>query len=219
MVAAVFLTLSRSGMASVIFILIFGTMNNWSEDTNLNPKIVITSVFKLVMIFAVLYISLLSFAEIIKENFPAFTRGAAGQRMDMLLGKSEVKIDEGGDSGGRSDLLVMFFYDFLDNPWGRGTGYSSDKNFNRLNSHNYFLYLGINFGILALLFYLFYTAYSLNIAIKYDQFYYLIFTVLIIFECFVSHNIWYTRTLIVCLAFFDSRVYKNINQKRVNYLA
>jgi hypothetical protein len=36
MVVTVFLTLSRSGMVSVILILILGTMNNWSSKININ---------------------------------------------------------------------------------------------------------------------------------------------------------------------------------------
>ncbi len=210
MVISVFLTLSRSGMASVILILIFGTMNDWSSRIKLDPKTIFLSFFKIIALFSILYLSLLSFSEVIRENFPQFTRGAAGQRMDMLIGKGEIKIDEGGNSGGRGVLLVEFFFDFLDHPMGRGTGYSSDKNFNRLNSHNYFLYLGINFGFILLLMYLYYIAQSVNLSIKYDQFYYLIFVILMIFEGFVSHNIWHTRTLIICLAFFDSKIYQNI---------
>ncbi|MDO5980480.1 O-antigen ligase family protein [Flavivirga spongiicola] len=214
MVITVFLTLSRSGMVSIVLILIFGTMNNWSSKIKLDPKTVFLSFFKIIALFSIIYISLLSFSEVIRENFPQFSRGAAGQRMDMLLGKSELKIDEGGTSGGRGVLLVEFFIDFLDHPMGRGTGYSSDKNFNNLNSHNYFLYLGINFGLLSLLIYLYYIGYSVKLSLKYDQFYYLIFVVLMIFEGFVSHNIWHTRTLIICLALFDSQIYRKFTDNQ-----
>ncbi|GAA4898905.1 hypothetical protein GCM10023311_25090 [Flaviramulus aquimarinus] len=208
MLVTVFLTLSRSGMASVILILVFGTMNNWSSKFKINPKTAFISSFKLILLLSVLFISLLSFSEIIKENFPAFSRGAAGERMDMFLGKSKVTVDEGGASGGRALILFKYWNDFQDNPLGYGTGYTSDKRFNGLNTHNYFLSLAVNFGILTLLVFLFYLGYGAKLSFETPQFYYLIFLVLIIFECFIYHNIWYTRTLLISLAFFDSTLYK-----------
>ncbi|MBC3758986.1 O-antigen ligase family protein [Hyunsoonleella sp. SJ7] len=208
MLVAVFLTLSRSGMASVILILIFGTMNEWSSEFKIKPRTVFVSGLKLVLMMSILFMALVSFSEVIKENFPEFSRGAAGERMDMFLGKSKVTIDEGGRAGGRSLLLVKYWNEFQDNPLGYGTGYTADQRFNHLNTHNYFLSLAVNFGILTLIVFLIYLVYGIKLAFETPQAYYAIFVALIVFEGFIAHNIWYTRTLIICLAFFDSTIYR-----------
>lgn len=218
MVITVFLTLSRSGIVSVVLILVFGTTNNWSSRFELSGKAIFTSFFKITILFSILYIGLLSFSEIMKKTNPAFTRGAAGKRLDALLGQSKQSSNSnsGGtlsNTSGRGTLLFDYWEDFQDWPLGYGTGYTSDKNFNKLNTHNYFLYLALNLGIIMFLAYIFYIFYSIKLAVQYDQFYYLIFMVLIIFEGFISHSIWYERPLVVCLALFDSHIYrKNLNE-------
>lgn len=216
----VFLTFSRSGLVSVFFILVLGAINNWSNKFQKNGKVLFQSFFKLVLLFSVIYISLIAFSNVIRDNFPQFTRGAAGKRLDLLTGQSESsKISSDALEGGRADLLLAYFEEFKQNPMGFGTGYSIDKRINgdKLNTHNYYVYLAVNLGFIALLVYLFYVAYNANVAIKHDQFYYFIFAILFFLEGFFTHTIFHERPIVICLAFFDSLLYPNSTSSQ--YLA
>ena len=213
MVFSVFITFSRSGTVSVILILILGTINNWSTSFQITMRRLFISFFKIIILFSILYMILLSLAGAIRENFPAFTRGAAGERMDLLLGKSKKSViaedTNKGGGGGRGDLLFKYLDSFMDQPWGHGTGYSDDKRHNKLNTHNHYLYMAINFGLLGLLIYLVFIGYGLKLSLRKDQFYCFIFFFLFLFEGFIAHNIFYERSVLVSLAFFDSLMYRN----------
>jgi len=209
MVIAVFLTFSRSGLISVILILIFGVANNWHTKIQITVPVLFKSFLKMALLFTGLFMGLVLLAGVIKDNFPAFTRGAAGDRIDLLTGKSKgnaTKEDVG--SGGRGDLLYMYLDKFMTNPFGHGTGYTSDKRYSQLNTHNYYLLLMINYGFLAFVLYMVYLRVGFKIALSHDQFYYVIFLVLLIFEGFISHSMYIERALLISLAFFDSLIYK-----------
>ncbi|WP_340155443.1 O-antigen ligase family protein [uncultured Winogradskyella sp.] len=207
----VFVTFSRSGLVSVFFILALGAINNWSNQFQKNPVAMILSFFKLIVLFIFIAISLVVLANVIRANFPQFTRGEAGKRLDLLTGQSEASnISSDAIEGGRGTLLLEYFDEFKQNPLGLGTGYSSDKKANggKLNTHNYYLYLAVNLGFLALLLYIIFNAYNIRLAFKHNQFYYLIFTLLFFLEGFFTHSIFHERSILVCLAFFDSQIYK-----------
>ncbi|REE25795.1 O-antigen ligase-like membrane protein [Winogradskyella pacifica] len=210
MVISVFLTFSRSGIISVVLILIFGTANNWNTKFTITTPILFKSLFKMAFLFIGLYLGLVLFAGVIKDNFPAFTRGSAGKRIDLLLGKGDSGLisEDVGASNGRGDLLLRYINRFKDNPLGYGTSYTSERRYNGLNTHNYYLFLAVNYGFLALILYLVYIWYGYKLSLRADQFYYLIFLTLLVFEGFVSHSIYYERALLVSLAFFDSLIYK-----------
>lgn len=216
LVVSVFLTFSRSGIVSIILILIFGTANNWSSEFKITTPVLFKSLFKMAFVFAGLYMILILFAGIIRESSPEFSRGAAGERLDLLLGKSKRNAitEDVGSGGGRGDLLIKYFEDFKKNPLGYGTGFSSDERFNYLNTHNYYLFLAINFGFIALVIYLIYLYHGLKLAFRANQFYYLIFYVLLFFEGFVSHHIYVDRSILVSLAFFDSLIYRKLGNEK-----
>lgn len=209
MVISVFLTMSRSGIISIVLIIIFGTANNWQSKFQITVSNLFKSFFKMAFIFIGLFVSLVLLSDVIKENFPAFTRGEAGQRLDLLTGNSKKGvISEDVGSGGRGDLLFEYLADFKKQPLGYGTGYTSSRRFNRLNTHNYYLFLAVNYGFLVLILYLLYLAYGVNISIQKNQFYYLILIILILFEGLISHSIFFERSLLISLAFFDSLIYR-----------
>ncbi|WP_400078917.1 O-antigen ligase family protein [Winogradskyella sp. R77965] len=209
LLVSVFLTFSRGGIASVILILIFGTANEWSTKFKISSAVLFKSFFKMAFLFTGLYFCLVMFAGIMKANFPEFASGAGGERIDVLLGKSEKSViaEDVGSGGGRGDLLVKYFKSFAKNPIGYGTAYSADESINYLDTHNYYLYLAVNFGALALICYLIYIGFGIKLSFKVDQFYYLIFVVLLIFEGFVTHHIFFNRSMLISLAFFDSLIY------------
>jgi hypothetical protein len=210
MVISVFLTFSRSGLISVVLILIFGTANSWNTKLKITTPVLFKSFFKMAILFTGLYLGLILFAGIIKDNFPAFTRGAAGDRIDLLTGKSKgnVTTEDMDSGGGRGSLLFMYIDKFMQNPLGHGTGYTDDRRLAQLNTHNYYLFLAINFGFLALSLYLIYLWKGFQLALKQNQFYYIIFLALLFFEGFISHSIYQERSLLISLAFFDSLIYK-----------
>ncbi len=210
MVLSVFLTFSRSGLISVILILIFGTANDWNTKFTITMPVLFKSLFKMTFLFIGLFLGLILFAGVIKDNFPSFTRGAAGDRIDLLTGqgKGSVIAEDVGKGGGRGDLLIMYIDKFVKRPFGYGTGYTSDKRYAPLNTHNYYLFLAVNYGFLSLILYLVYLWTGFKIALKQNEFYYLIFIALIIFEGLISHSIYYERSLLISLAFFDSLIYK-----------
>ena len=210
MLTSVFLTFSRSGIISVILILIFGIMNNWDQEFKINVLVLFKSFFKIVLVFSILYSILLVFSGVIKEYVPGFTKGSAGQRMDLLLGKSKSNksVVEDVANGGRGDIFISYLNNFADNPFGYGTGYSSNPRFNSANTHNYYLYMAINYGIFALIVYLIYIGYSMNLAIRLNHFYSCVFIILLIFEGFISHSIFHERSILISLAFMDSQIYR-----------
>lgn len=218
LVISVFLTFSRSGIVSVILILIFGTANSWNTKFTITMPVLFKSLFKMAFLFTGLYLGLILFAGIIKDNFPAFTMGSAGDRIDLLLGKrkgSVIKEDIG--SGGRGDLLFMYIDKFVKNPLGHGTGYTSDQRLFPLNTHNYYLFLAVNYGFLALIVYIVYLWAGFKLALKQDEFYYIIFLALLFFEGLISHSIYFERALLISLAFFDSLIYKKKIQQIKSY--
>ena len=210
MVISVFLTFSRSGIISVILILVFGTANNWNINFKISIPILFKSLFRMAFLFTGMYLGLVLFAGVIKDNFPAFTRGSAGERLDLLLGKGKGSViaEDTGSGGGRGDLLLRYVDRFVENPLGYGTGYTNMRKYNGLNTHNYYLFLAVNYGFIAFILYLVYIWYGYKLAFRKDQFYYLIFLTLIVFEGFISHSIYYERALLISLAFFDSLLYK-----------
>ena len=212
MVISVFVTFSRSGTVSVILILLLGTINNWSSSFQIDLPKLIKNGFRLIILFSILYLTLLVLAGVIKENFPAFTRGAAGERMDLLLGQSEKSAiaEDTGSGGGRGDLFFKYIDTFVSNPLGSGTGFSSDKNFNHLNTHNQYLYFAVNYGIFGLLAFLFFIGYSINFSINMNQFYTFIFFFIFVFEGLIAHDIFSERAILVSLAFFDSLLYRKL---------
>ncbi|WP_165357405.1 O-antigen ligase family protein [Flagellimonas olearia] len=209
LVATIFITFSRSGTVSAVLILILGTMNNWKSTFQIDVQRLIKSFFRIVILFSVLYVALLTLAGVIRENFPAFTRGAAGERMDLLLGQSDkgVIAEDTGSGGGRGDLFLKYMDDFMSNPLGYGTGFTDDREFNSLNTHNQYLYLAVNYGILGLVLYLWLIGYGIKISISRNQFYCFVFYSLFVFEGLIAHNVFYERAVLICVAFFDSLNY------------
>lgn len=212
MVLSVFMTFSRSGIISVVLILIFGIANGWSSKFKITSSMLFKSSFKMIFLFTMLYVGLVFFAGILKSNFPELARGGMADRIDLLLGKSEGSLiaEDVGGGGGRGDLLLQYLDKFMKNPMGYGTAYTAEHNSIELNTHNYYLYIAVNLGFIALLIYLIYLFVGVKLSFKHDQFYYLIFVVLLMFQGLISHYIFYNRSMLISVAFLDSLIYRKI---------
>ncbi|CDF79992.1 O-antigen ligase like membrane protein [Formosa agariphila KMM 3901] len=206
MVASVFITFSRGGLVSILFIIILGYTNNWDTKFNINFQKLMKNTFKMIMVLASLYIGLLVFADYIKEKFPIYAAGSAGERLDYLLGKgdSTTLSDDVGSGNGRGDLVIKFANEFMSHPLGQGTAYSSDIRIFPQNTHNFYLFIGVNYGFIVLIIYLIYLLYSLKLSFTSNNFFYFILVLLLLFEGIVSHYFLYIRAVIICIAFFDS---------------
>ena len=211
MVASVFLTFSRSGIISILLILILGTLNNWQVKFNITPHKLVRSIFNMVFLLVGIYIGLVSLVGVLRNEFPELNRGAMGERIDLLLGKGDKNVvsEDIGSREGRGDLLFSYSSDFVKKPLGYGTAFTSDRRYNSRNTHNYYLFLAVNFGIVAIIVYIVYLFRSLNLSFRYNQFYYLIFVILLIFEGLVDHHMYINRSILISLAFFDSLIYRS----------
>ncbi len=214
-VLSTFMTFSRSGMLGIVLMAFFLLLNNWKLHIDINAKTVVQALSKMVLSFVVIYFILLTATTFLKQEIPEFGMGDAAKRIDMLLGKTSSTTGTRDDQGkhGRKGLLIHYANKFRENPFGYGTGYTSDKLINRKDTHNFYLKAAVNYGIIGLLIVLTFFFISAKKAIQYDNYYYLIFTIIIMAECIASHNILQEKPTLIALAFFDSKLYnlKNIS--------
>jgi hypothetical protein len=203
--STIFITFSRSGFLSLLIIIIFLVINQWSPKFNVNAWKLISSSFKIIAIGLVSYFILLNIADILQKQIPEFSEGSAGKRIDLLLGRSnpnDIMFLDQGESG-RETVALKFIDLFKDNPFGYGTGYTSDIEINSTNTHNYYLTAAIDFSIIGLLVLIWFLFSGFKFAIKFNYYYYFIFFILLFFECFVSHDLFTHRAIIISLAFMD----------------
>nr|WP_321244148.1 O-antigen ligase family protein [uncultured Psychroserpens sp.] len=212
LVSAIFMTFSRSGIIGVIILATFLLINEWKLGYNLQLKSLVFTSFKGAGILFVTYILLLNLAQFVQKEIPEFSKGDAGQRIDLLLGKTKKNgglTRDDNSQYGRKQIALRYLDHFMDHPFGSGTGYTSDKLINLKDTHNYYLKAAVEFGIIGLFILLIYIFYGFIISRKYDNFYYMVFTVMLLFECFISHGLFMEKAIIIALAFMDSTLYFN----------
>ena len=209
-VLSVFMTFSRSGMLGILLMAFFLLINNWKAHFEINAKTVVQAITKMGLAFAGIYLILLTVTDYLKQEIPEFGMGDAARRIDMLLGKASSTTGTRDDQSryGRKGLLIHYSNQFRKNPLGYGTGYTADKLINRKDTHNFYLKMAVNYGIIGLLALLLFFFISVKKAIQYDNYYYLIFIITIMAECIASHGIIQERPTLIALAFFDSKLYR-----------
>lgn len=208
-VLSVFMTFSRSGMLGIVLMAFFLLLNNWKSHIEINAKTVTQAFAKMILSFVAIYMVLLTATNYLKQEIPEFGMGDAAKRIDMLLGRATSTTGTRDDQGkyGRKGLLKLYIKKFRENPMGYGTGHTSDKLINLKDTHNFYLKMAVNYGIIGLLILLTFFFISAKKSIQYDNYYYLVFTVVIMAECIASHNILQERPTLIALAFFDSKLY------------
>lgn len=207
--ATVFITFSRSGLLSVTMLMVFLSLNEWKVYFNLKVRRLFLSSIKMLLLFAFFYALLLVFADIIREEVPVFREGAAAERLDLLTGKSDGGVISKDDTGslGRKTLVSTYLNSFYEQPFGSGTGYCADKTINLKNTHNYYLRIAVEFGVIGLFIFLYFLYKSARLAYLGNNFYYLVFLILIAFECMISHYLFDEKPIIVALALLDAHLY------------
>ena len=208
-VFSVFLTFSRSGIISVVLMTLALLMNNWEEKFNIKGLDVIKKGMKVIFIFGMLYLLIYSLVDILRSEIPELNEGDAAARIDQLLGKGDQTIINQDDNTqfGRNTLLKRYSRVFFENPEGMGTAFASDPMLNLLNTHNYYLYVGVEYGIFGLFAFLLFLFRCIKIGIKKNSFYYLVLGCLLAFEGLISHGMFEERAIILVIAFFDALIY------------
>lgn len=211
----IFATFSRSGLLSLFIIIVLLLINQWSSKFNVQGWKLISSGFKITVVLMVSYFVLFNVANFIQKQIPAFSEGTAGQRIDLLLGRSDINDIRSLDSGesGRETVALKFIDLFRQNPFGYGTGYTGDLEINSTNTHNYFLTAAIEFSFIGLLVLIWFLFKGLKSALVYNYYHYFLFFVLLIFECFISHGLFTERAIIIALAFMDYKLFSIKDQE------
>lgn len=207
--SSVFLTFSRSGLFAALMFIILLILNEWKLYFNIKVTRLIVTGIKTLLILGLLYVLLLTFADIIKEEVPAFRAGEAAERLDLLTGKSTSSIISESDRGnyGRKTLVDKYLYDFYAHPLGLGTAYCSDKSINFKNTHNFYLRTAVEYGIIGLVVLVIYFSNSIKLSFTNNNYYYFVFMILLLFECLTSHFLFYYKPIIIVLALMDSNLY------------
>jgi O-antigen ligase len=208
-VTTTMLTLSRSGLIGIAVILIAGIMFNWQDKIEFNPIRQTLSVIRVILVFITLFMTITFLADIMRNEFPAFTRGTAGARLDLLTGnvhESNLEIRGNADMS-RVTLMSGFFDAFVDKPWGHGNGYTRDQSINQLNTHNQILIYAVDYGIIGVLLFLILLMRMMLYGIQKLDLFYSIFAFLFFMECFFTHNLFFERSILVVLAFFEAKVF------------
>lgn len=208
----IFITFSRGGLISFTMLVILMLINQWRPNFNLVSSAVFSSIFKAIVILLLSYIVVFNMAVFIQNQIPSFSEGTAGDRIDMILGKKKknnsVFNDDDKQKGGRVSVAKNYLEKFKKNPFGYGSGYTADYKININNTHNYYLTTAINYGFLGLFVLLWFIFKSFTLSIKFNYYYYLVFILLFVFECFISNGALTEKALIIVIAFMDQRLYK-----------
>ena len=195
-----FMTLSRSGLIMAFLVVTLHLIARFKASKyHLNPR----SIFNINILFLViLFFSSLSQNFI--EKIPGFNTRAAIERIEQLKGNREFISASDKESGGRVRILKDYFQFFTENPYGYGTGTSSNRGFYSKATHNTFLRLGIDFGLVGIL--LLFVFFYKSIFIKYSRIdtHWLIFFLIVIISCFFTNTLLENRTFIICLSCIDS---------------
>lgn len=209
--ATVFITFSRSGLISLFLIMILMLINEWQPTFNFNAKTLLTTISKTIAILFLSYVVIFNIAKFIQSEIPSFAEGDAGDRIDMLLGEKEnnstfMNADD-VSQGGRSSVAKNYLKKFMINPFGYGTGYTSDVTINFTDTHNYYLTVGINYGFIGLLTLFWFIIKSFRLSIINNNYYYFVFICLFCFECFISNGVLSEKALVIVIAFMDQKLY------------
>ncbi|MBT8274274.1 MAG: O-antigen ligase family protein, partial [Bacteroidia bacterium] len=208
--ATIFITFSKSGLLSLIIFTVMLMINKWERPFNVRGENVFLAGFKIAAALAISIVLLTNLANFVQSKVPAFTQGDAAQRINQILGKSEqaaVSTKRYSEFNGRMRIAEIYYNKFMDNPFGYGTGYSNDGLVNRLDTHNYYLKVAVDYSFVGLLILLAYLFYLIKRSIDFNNYHYFIFAFLLLFECFISHDLFVERAVIIVLAFMDSNLF------------
>lgn len=207
--SSVFLTFSRSGLLATLMFIILLLFNDWKPYFNIKVSRLIVTGIKSILVLGLLYAFLLAFADIVKEEVPAFRKGAAAERLDLVTGRSKSGVISQDDQSnfGRKTLVENYLNDFYANPLGYGTGYCSDKTINYKNTHNFYLRTAVEYGVIGLIILVIFLFRSINLSLTQDNYYYFVFMLMILFEFFISHFMFQEKPIVIVFALMDADLY------------
>lgn len=208
-VASVFLTFSRSGIISILIIIMALTLNNWKPYFNLSAISTLTKGAKAAVLLVLVYAFLFISVDFLQARIPQLREGDIAVRIDQLLGRGDQGVTNSDDNStyGRNTLRKKYTRKFLDNPVGHGTAFATDPMLNLMGTHNYYLNVAVDYGFIGLLLFLYYLFRCIKIAFQKNQYYHFVLGLLLLFEGLISHGMFEERAILLTLAFFDSFLY------------
>lgn len=200
-VLAVFLTLSRSGIILVATgaMLVLATKLWNVQRASKLPQFLL----KALPVFAVAALIFISVAPKIATYVPAFASRSAMERISQITGEADMINESDVGDEGRVSIAKTYFGRFKENPLGYGTAASMDRGFYHKATHNMFLRIAIDFGILGLLFLIFFIIRGFYLSFRYDNLYGIAVYVVFAVTCMFTNGLFENRTFLICLAFVD----------------
>lgn len=193
----IFLTLSRSGLVMAVTVVLAYTYTKFNTlDNRLIKKRVVKSTFILTTIFLIFF----QFSGLMMEYIPGFNNRASIQRIEQLRGEESLVNDEDQSKRGRIVIFQNYINLFLEKPFGYGTGVSSERSFYSQATHNTFLRLAIDFGILGLLSIIVFLLASFINSIKLKKYDLFIFMLIFLIACFFTNTLLENRTFVISIA-------------------
>lgn len=203
-----FLTLSRSGILMSSVIIIYNLLTNFN---NFDIKKLGIIVVKSITILILFFISFYFFSDYLIQNIPGFETRAAMERVNQIKGEERLFSESDFSEGGRLTIFKNYYNLFLENPYGYGTGTSSDRDFYPKATHNTFLRLAIDFGFFGLIALFLYLFIALKKSLKSKNLDSFIFFIIILIACVFTNTLLENRTFLIGLAAIDFYRKKSIS--------
>jgi hypothetical protein len=205
--AAVFMTLSRGGLLAFIVILLFAVFED-NGHGEFNRKWYGFKRLRSVLVILLVGLLALPVVSILAELIPAFQTEAAKARIGVFDGSSSIVSDVDVEHGGRLYIIENYLELIAKNPLGYGTGMSSHRELFHASTHNMFLRIFVDFGIIGFFLYVVYILRGFLISINVKNRYYMLIFMLILLFSFLDNGLLENRTFLTSLAVMDVLVDK-----------
>jgi len=200
----IFSTLSRSGLILFLISCIIILPQKFSQFSSLREYI--KKSYKSLILVFFFFILFLNFIPLIVQLF-GIDSPSALSRIKQLSGQEELINESDSTSSGRVTIALNYLELFFDKPFGYGTGMNTFRDLIKDSSHNMYLRIAIDFGIIGLIFYLYFIYKGIVKSIEINNLYRLSIFIVFIIGSFFTNTFFEDRTFIICLAFLDSNIY------------
>lgn len=200
---SIFLTLSRSGMILGVLLFLVLIINNFAPNFQ-RQNISLTRMYKAGLILIVSGCFFVLVTGTLVTYIPGFASPAAIRRIESITGKRSLLEEDDSQGTGRINIALNYWNLIEVNPLGYGTGASYNKNLYDVSAHNLYLKIGVEYGLPAIIFLLYFMVVSARLAVTRNSSYYLLMIIAFFIFGFFSHLILENRTFIITLAFIDA---------------
>lgn len=207
--AAVFITLSRGGLLAFIVILLFAIFEDNGRGEFNRKWFGFSRLRSVLVTLAVGLFALPVVVSLLAEFIPSFQTDAAKARIGVFDGSTSIVGDVDVEHGGRLYIIENYLELIAKNPLGYGTGMSSHRELFHASTHNMFLRIFIDFGIIGFFLYVVYILRGFLISINVKNRYYMLMFMLVLLFSFLDNGLLENRTMLTSLAVMDVFVDKS----------